>query len=313
MARMVTRVRQLAPFLTLQHAAAAARSISPRAPGDVTVFVRAGKYRLSATGPLVLSAQDSNVTWSAYPGDAPTAVLSGAVLLPRLAWSNYSGGAPGVLVAPVSIADLRAATWEAGKRPSGGASRAGPPPLVASLFVDGVRAVRARWPNGNPSDGTGLCIGRHAMWPNEGCSSWSSCAINATAYQPAPAGVVVTGVAPNRGASPTRAAQTAATTAATFRAWREWGENGEGGGGGGRLDELLSASPRVICKRAAPWHRSSLYSTAATRSTHHRPITPCIMCPCPALVGPSTVRVFKMAKSFPPCSKHQRKRSWCQL
>lgn len=186
-----------APFLTLQRAAAAARSITPRSPGDVTIFIRGGKYRLGATGSLALSAEDSNVTWSAYPGDDSPAVLSGSLLLPALSWTNYSGGEPGILVAPVAIPDARAKHWAAES------VSAGPPPLVASLFIDGVRAVRARWPNGNPSDGSGPCFVPRSMWPNEGCTSWSHCAVNATAYQAAPVGVVVTGVAPDRGSSPT--------------------------------------------------------------------------------------------------------------
>ena len=64
--------------------------------------------------------------------------------------------------------------------------------------------VRARWPNGNPSDATGPCIARHAMYPDEGCASWSHCALNTTSWQEAPAGIPVTGGAPDRGSSPTQ-------------------------------------------------------------------------------------------------------------
>jgi hypothetical protein len=143
---------------------------------------------------------------AADPGDVLPVVLSGALQLPPLAWTNYSQGpVPGVLVAPVSILpDARASRWAAEHSSGGTGGRAGPPPLVASLFINGTRTVRARWPNGNPADGSGLCISRHQMRPGEGCDSWSDCAVNSTGFQAAPAGIAVTGGAPDRGSSTTQ-------------------------------------------------------------------------------------------------------------
>jgi hypothetical protein len=205
-----------APFATLARAAAAARAAGPGS----TVFLRAGTFWLgdgaaqAGGGPLVLGAADSGVTWRSDPADAPArARLSGATRLSSLAWANASAALrlpPGVLVAPVAIPDARAAAWRAahggGSNGSVGGrrGRAGPPPLVASLFVDGARQVRARYPNapGGPEVSSGLCFSA-TQRPGEGCAAWSSCALRATGTQPAPPGVLVSGVGPNRGDSPT--------------------------------------------------------------------------------------------------------------
>jgi hypothetical protein len=193
------------PFATLPRAAAAARAVPARRPGDVAVFVRAGTYYMGLTGALVLSEADSNVAWAAYPGDAPApVVLSGAVKLGALAWANASGAglAPGTLVAPVTglPPDSRTLAWRAAH--PGELGRAGPPPLVASLFVDGMRQVRARYPNGNPQDTSGICFSAHQR-PGEGCASYTGCVRGQTGSQPAPGGVRVDGLGPNRGNSPT--------------------------------------------------------------------------------------------------------------
>ena len=201
---------QAQPFATLPRAAAAARAVTPRAPGDVTVFVRAGTYYMGGSGgALVLGAADSNVSWAAFPGDAPApVVLSGAALLGALAWANATAGsepgvlAPGVLVASVAglPPDARVLAWRAAHPELAG--RAGPPPLVASLFVNGARQVRARYPNGNPQDLTGICFSA-TQRPGEGCAGYTSCIRGQTGSQPAPAGTRVDNIGPNRGNSPT--------------------------------------------------------------------------------------------------------------
>jgi len=192
------------PFATLTRAAAAARDIPNRAPGDVTVFVRAGTYFMGETGPLILSEADSNVSWAAYPGDAPAPViLSGARKLGNLSWKNISSGpVPGILVTPVSglPTDERAIAW-ASAHPDL-VHRAGPPPLVSSLFINGVRQVRARYPNGNPQDNSGICFSARQR-QGEGCAGYTSCVTGQTGSQPAPAGVRVDKIGPNRGLSPT--------------------------------------------------------------------------------------------------------------
>lgn len=188
---------QAAPFATLQRAAVAARGVSPRAPGDVTVFIRGGTFYLAST--LLLTEADSNVTWSSYPGDAPV-ILSGAVLLPPLTWRPDAspGAAPGTLVAnvPGLPHDTRLAAWRAR-----GSGAVGPPPLLQSLFINGARQQRARYPNANVDDGTGPCFSA-TQRPGEGCAGWSTCALKDTGMQPAPAGVKVT-AGPDRGKSPT--------------------------------------------------------------------------------------------------------------
>lgn len=191
-----------APFATLGRAAAAARGIPNRAPGDVTVLVRGGQYYLGLTGPLTLTALDSNVSWSAYPGEIP--VLSGAMVFPpgSLAWgpSPQGMGAPGTQVAHLAGVpqDTRVAAWTA----THGSASAGPPPLVSSMFLDGERQVRARYPNGNPRDTSGQCFSS-TQRPGEGCSGYSSCAMGATGTQHAPPGTSVGPLGPSRGDSPT--------------------------------------------------------------------------------------------------------------
>ena len=184
------------PFATLPRAAAAARAVPSRSPGDVTVFVRAGTYYMGGAGgggggggggALVLSEADSNVAWAAFPGDAPApVVLSGAVHLGALSWANTTAGAvPGILVATVGglPPDARTLAWQAAH--PGEVGRAGPPPLVASLFVNGVRQVRARYPNGNPQDTSGVCFSA-TQRPGEGCAGWSRCGLRSNGQQEAP-------------------------------------------------------------------------------------------------------------------------------
>eukprot|EP01079_Euglenida_sp_SAG-EU17-18_P008961 gene8961-1606_t len=132
------------PFGTLERARQAVRGT----PGS-TVFLRGGRYHLNST--FTLSAEDSGVpgrpiTYSAYAQEQP--VLSGAVPL-QLAWSPSPAHRHGVMQAPLP-------------------SEA--PTAFNSLYVDGLRQVRARYPNGNPQDLSGLCFNMPAH-PEEGCSS----------------------------------------------------------------------------------------------------------------------------------------------
>lgn len=191
-----------APFATLPRAAAAARIVTPRAAGDVAIFVRAGTYFMG-DAPLRLTEVDSNVTWvGGWPQDPPggaSVVLSGARLLGGLSWAPAQGGPAGAFEARVDIHDERASAWRA-KHPL--RKGAGPPPLVLSLFVDDVRYVRARYPNANPDDGSGPCFSA-TQRPGEGCAGWSNASIGSTGVQPAPSGVVISGIGPNRGDSPT--------------------------------------------------------------------------------------------------------------
>jgi len=196
------------PFASLPRAAEAARAIPNRKPGSVLVVARGGTYYMggkSGGGALFLTSQDSNVSYAAYPGEIP--ILSGAMEFPpgSLTWSPApSAPLSGTMqaIVPGVPQDQRALAWE--KAHSGtpySASRAGPPPLVSSLFLNGRRQVRARYPNGNPQDSSGICFSA-TQRPGEGCSGWSSCAVGSTGSQPAPGGVSV-GYGPKRGSSPT--------------------------------------------------------------------------------------------------------------
>ena len=48
-----------------------------------------------------------------------------------------------------------------------------PPAVWNTLHVDGIRQVRARFPNGNPQDASGLCFSKQ-QHPGEGCGGYLS-------------------------------------------------------------------------------------------------------------------------------------------
>lgn len=108
-----------APFRTVQRAQAAVRAAAPTMASDITVYLRAGEYALQE--PLRFDARDSGdngfvVTYRAFPGERVT--LSGGMRL-----SEWTAEAQGVY------------------RASTGGHR------FRQLYVNGVRAVRARFPN----------------------------------------------------------------------------------------------------------------------------------------------------------------------
>ncbi len=70
-------------------------------------------------------------------------IVSGAQQINNLQWTPYKGGP--ILSASVALPDERMEAWLAAKAAGDPtASFAAPPPVVASLFVNGVRQVRAR-------------------------------------------------------------------------------------------------------------------------------------------------------------------------
>eukprot|EP01043_Picozoa_sp_COSAG02_P039452 COSAG02_NODE_3115_length_7335_cov_2.741017_8_plen_387_part_00 len=157
-----------APFATLEKAQAAARA----ATKPVTVSVGAGKYFLNST--LTLTAADSGVTWAAAAGEA--VILSGGVLL-KPVWKP-SPSNPKILEAKLSepnlISDDERSFWAAAEQtssrpdPEAPHQWGSPPAKWNTLHVDGVRQVRARYPNGNPQDNTGRCFSAE-QHPSEGC------------------------------------------------------------------------------------------------------------------------------------------------
>ena len=125
---------EAAPFRTIERALAATRATA--GGGGGSIVLRAGTFQQSA--PVVLGAADAGLTISAYPGEAP--VLSGGASLPPLKWTRV-GPAPPL---PNSSSPNNATVWSA--------SLAGAAVTLPfnSLFFDGRRATRARYPNGNP-------------------------------------------------------------------------------------------------------------------------------------------------------------------
>ena len=109
------------PFKTLQKAQAASRA----AGAGSIVLVRGGTYFVGET--LVFGEADSGNTWSSYGTE--DVVFSGGVDLRGLKWSK-SATNPQALEAAL---------------PPGYTG-----PTIKTLFVDGMREVRAKYPNGDP-------------------------------------------------------------------------------------------------------------------------------------------------------------------
>lgn len=116
-----------APFQTIGRGVAACRAARGRSSGSpCSVLLRdSAPFYLSAT--LALGPADSGLSIESFPGEHP--VLSGAVPLPASTeWSPWQpGNGTNVWVARATLAAT-----------------------PGSLFVNGLRMVRARWPNANP-------------------------------------------------------------------------------------------------------------------------------------------------------------------
>ena len=193
---------QSAPFATLHAAAAAARK-SPSIDGATTVLVRAGKYYFSET--LVLGAADSGVRWAAYQGEQVT--LSGGKRL-QLQWQKYKGEIVKASVNPreglLSLAEMDyLANAPTPPSPSPPHEWGSPPAKWNTLHVNGVRQVRARYPNGNPQDQSGICFSK-ANHPGENCSGYLAARGQEGGSLPGgtPGATVAYGL--NRGNSPTK-------------------------------------------------------------------------------------------------------------
>ena len=165
------------PFASL-HAAAAAISKA----GGGTVLVRAGKYYMDNT--LSLGEGDSNVRWAAYRGER--VILSGGKLLKSLDWKPYKDKIMVATVEPTSShmetggdskpnallsEQERAYLQRPAARTPPGHNFGAPPAKWNTLHVDGVRQVRARFPNGDPQQGSGICFSK-ANRAGEGCAGY---------------------------------------------------------------------------------------------------------------------------------------------
>ncbi|MEU6261300.1 RICIN domain-containing protein [Streptomyces sp. NPDC047043] len=112
-----TRVSK--PFKTIQRARAAVRAVNSHMSGDITVYLRGGTYRLSK--PVRFSTRDSgtnghDVIWKAYGSETPV-VTSGKRI------TGWTPAGQGQYKASVGSLDFR------------------------QLYVDGVDATRARYPD----------------------------------------------------------------------------------------------------------------------------------------------------------------------
>jgi hypothetical protein len=135
------------PFATIHKAQAIVRKTPVANRPKTTIFLRAGTHYLGST--LTLTPEDSGasadapVTYSAYSHEAVT--ISGGVPLgtPRvpLAWSPLVTAVPGTIAFKATLP-------------------ANAPTNFSTLFVDGERALWARFPNGNNKDITGMCYSK---------------------------------------------------------------------------------------------------------------------------------------------------------
>jgi hypothetical protein len=149
-----------APFATPHAARDALRTRRRSAPAaGATIWLREGTYYFGGEGgPGVLvleegdggASADAPVVYAAYGGEAVT--LSGGVALGALQWQLHDA-ATNAYRAPLLPATASAASIGAG-----------------ALFAGGRRAIKARYPNGNPEDLSGMCFSKvQRAQHGEGC------------------------------------------------------------------------------------------------------------------------------------------------
>ena len=157
---------EAAPFASLHAAAAAIRKAG--SSSGTTVLVRQGKYYFNKT--LTLGVADSHVRWAAYRGERVT--LSGGQRL-ELSWKPFQGKIMRAAVDPSGLLSAAEAEHLAAPPPPPSTPHVwGPPPAKwNTLHVDGVRQVRARFPNGDAQQASGLCFSK-ANHPGEGCGGY---------------------------------------------------------------------------------------------------------------------------------------------
>jgi hypothetical protein len=203
---------EAAPFASLHAAAAAIRS-APAAARPSLVLVREGKYYLETT--LVLGAEDSHVHWAAHRGERVT--LSGGKLLQQLDWKPLRPGSRIVRASVANISGLLSTAEAEYLKAAASSSSPLPPPPGAyhhewgspparwnTLHVDGVRQVRARFPNGDPQRQSGICFSKANHPRLEGCPGYLAAQGQAGGSLPAgTAGASVT-FGLDRGKSPTQ-------------------------------------------------------------------------------------------------------------
>ena len=156
-----------APFATLQRAQSEIRTSPVGARASTTVYVRQGTYYLRET--LSFGPEDSGnshaerIVWRPYQNESVT--ISGGIKL-DLDWQPYVG-------------NFTAGKAFAAKLPDG------VPTNFTTFFADNTRAIRARFPNGNPGDVTGQCFSK-VQFPQhgEGCHGYATAAGGTTVNLP---------------------------------------------------------------------------------------------------------------------------------
>jgi len=167
------------PFRTIERARDEIRKASVSSRPATTVFLRKGIYYLAE--PFVLSHEDSGssesspITYTSFKGEP--VMLSGGYPLTNLKWVPYKGGIWRATIDPASYPGLQPFT---------------------SLFVNGSRQVRARFPNGNPQDNSGLCFSSTQL-PTEGCAGYLSVDAGSSAQLPTPPTIEIDIDKPSRG------------------------------------------------------------------------------------------------------------------
>ena len=162
------------PFATLHRAQAQVRTLLTGGLGQpqITVFVRAGKYFLDET--FTLTSEDSGYAYAPIiyrPYEEETVTLSGAMNLGELDWKP---GDDHVMMAKLSS-----------------------PISFDSFFVNGRRQVRARFPNGDPQEQSGLCFSK-SQYDGEGCPGYLQ-ATGGTGSFPSPESIAIDIDKPKRG------------------------------------------------------------------------------------------------------------------
>jgi hypothetical protein len=156
------------PVRTLGRAQALARAQSRAGPGDITIALAGGVYRLAA--PLVLDARDSGVPghrviWAAVPGAVP--VISGGV--PVRGWREVDPQRHlWVAPAPTGLADLRQ-LYVNGVRAHRTRGRLPVALRPTALGYEADSAALAAWRN--PSDLEFVYTGGDAVWGEASCGA----------------------------------------------------------------------------------------------------------------------------------------------
>ena len=183
------------------------------------VVLRGGKYYLNST--LELTLAHSGLRIAAFEGEH--VIVSGGAPLQELTWTKFQGS---ILKAKVSLPSVLSDQERAHYSSPRGAGRAGstnashdwgpPPAKWNTLFADGVRQVRARFPNGNPQDNSGICFSSTNR-PGEGCEGWLQAEGAYGGGLPGSTKVGSVSLGPNRGDSPTLGCPECSGSYGTFK------------------------------------------------------------------------------------------------